>query len=118
MQWHLAPTGIPTCEKDVVVFQEVGQSYWSNLALCTSLQCILTFLGLPFHVHVNKFQVISHNGQLPPYRAWKDVVSVSPGERVRIRMAFRDYVGKTVYHCHVLDHEDRGMMGILDIQSA
>ncbi|MEO0377629.1 MAG: multicopper oxidase family protein [Cyanobacteria bacterium P01_A01_bin.17] len=72
----------------------------------------------PFHVHVNKFQVISRNGQLPPYPVWKDVVSVSPGERVRIRMQFRDYTGKTVYHCHVLDHEDRGMMGTLDIQSA
>ena len=71
----------------------------------------------PFHVHVNKFQVISRNGQTEPYAAWKDVVSVNPGERVRIRMAFRDYTGKTVYHCHVLDHEDRGMMGILDIQS-
>ncbi|MEM8809940.1 MAG: multicopper oxidase family protein [Cyanobacteria bacterium P01_G01_bin.38] len=72
----------------------------------------------PFHVHVNKFQVISRNGQPPPYLAWKDVVSVSPGERVRLRMQFRDYTGKTVYHCHVLDHEDLGMMGILDIQSA
>lgn len=71
----------------------------------------------PFHVHVNTFQVISRNGQPVPYAAWKDVVSVSPGERVRIRMAFQDYPGKTVYHCHVLDHEDRGMMGILDIQS-
>ena len=72
----------------------------------------------PFHVHVNKFQVISRNGQPAPYAAWKDVVSVSPGERVRIRMAFQDYTGKTVYHCHVLDHEDRGMMGVLDIRSA
>ena len=72
----------------------------------------------PFHIHTNKFQVISQNGQPAPYSAWKDVVSVSPGETVRIRMAFRDYVGKTVYHCHVLDHEDRGMMGILEIQQA
>lgn len=69
----------------------------------------------PFHIHVNKFQVISRNNQPVPYAAWKDVVSVSPDERVRLRMAFRDYVGKTVYHCHVLDHEDRGMMGILEI---
>ena len=72
----------------------------------------------PFHVHVNKFQIVSRNGQPLPYSAWKDVVSVSPGESVRIRMPFRDYPGKTVYHCHVLDHEDRGMMGILDIQPA
>lgn len=69
----------------------------------------------PFHVHTNKFQVISQNGQPAPYAAWRDVVSVSPGERVRIRIPFCDYAGKTVYHCHVLDHEDRGMMGTLDI---
>ncbi len=72
----------------------------------------------PFHVHTNKFQIISQNGQPMPYLAWKDVVAVSPGETVRIRMAFRDYTGKTVYHCHVLDHEDRGMMGTLEIQQA
>ncbi|MEL6493397.1 MAG: multicopper oxidase family protein, partial [Cyanobacteria bacterium J06621_3] len=69
----------------------------------------------PFHVHVNKFQIISRNGEPVPYAAWKDVVSVSPGERVKLRMAFRDYAGKTVYHCHVLDHEDLGMMGTLEI---
>ena len=72
----------------------------------------------PFHVHTNKFQIISQNSQPAPYAAWKDVVSVSPGETVRIRMSFRDYTGKTVYHCHVLDHEDRGMMGTLEIQQA
>lgn len=72
----------------------------------------------PFHVHVNKFQVISRNGQPAPYAAWKDVVSLSPGETVRIRIPFRDYIGKTVYHCHILDHEDRGMMGVLDIKQA
>ena len=72
----------------------------------------------PFHVHTNKFQIISQNEQPAPYLAWKDVVSVSPGETVRIRMPFRDYTGKTVYHCHVLDHEDRGMMGTLEIRSA
>lgn len=72
----------------------------------------------PFHVHTNKFQIISQNGEPMPYLAWKDVVSVSPGATVRIRMPFRDYTGRTVYHCHVLDHEDRGMMGTLEIQQA
>ena len=72
----------------------------------------------PFHIHTNKFQIVSQNGQNTPYVAWRDVVSITPGETVRIRMAFRDYTGKTVYHCHILDHEDRGMMGILEIQQA
>lgn len=72
----------------------------------------------PFHVHVNKFQVLERNGEPVSYAAWKDVISVAPGEQVKVRMSFQDFTGKTVYHCHVLDHEDRGMMGILDIQNS
>jgi FtsP/CotA-like multicopper oxidase with cupredoxin domain len=71
----------------------------------------------PFHMHVNPFQVISRNGQPEPYPAWKDTVLVKGGETVRIRIPFRDFVGKTVYHCHILDHEDLGMMGLLEIQA-
>jgi FtsP/CotA-like multicopper oxidase with cupredoxin domain len=71
----------------------------------------------PFHLHVNSFQVISRNGQPEPYRAWKDTVLVKGAETVRIRIPFRDFVGKTVYHCHILDHEDLGMMGHVEIQA-
>jgi FtsP/CotA-like multicopper oxidase with cupredoxin domain len=71
----------------------------------------------PFHLHVNHFQVISRNNQPEPYRAWKDTVLVPRGETVRIRIPFKDFVGKTVYHCHILDHEDLGMMGNLMIQA-
>lgn len=71
----------------------------------------------PFHIHVNPFQIVERNGQPEPYRAWKDTVLVPVGETVRIRMRFNDYTGKTVYHCHILDHEDLGMMGMLDIEA-
>lgn len=71
----------------------------------------------PFHVHGNAFQVLSRNGQSEPYLAWRDVVLVQLGETVKIRMAFRDFVGQTVYHCHILDHEDLGMMGNLEIRA-
>lgn len=71
----------------------------------------------PFHLHINPFQVISRNGQPEPYQAWKDTVLVRGGETVRIRIPFRDFAGKTVYHCHILDHEDLGMMGNLEIRS-
>jgi FtsP/CotA-like multicopper oxidase with cupredoxin domain len=70
----------------------------------------------PFHLHVNPFQVVSRNGQPAPYRSWKDTVRVGKNETVRIRIPFRDFAGKTVYHCHVLDHEDLGMMGIVEMQ--
>jgi len=71
----------------------------------------------PFHLHINPFQVISRNGQPEPYLAWKDTVLVKGGETVRIRIAFQDFTGKTMYHCHILDHEDLGMMGNLMIQA-
>ncbi len=71
----------------------------------------------PFHIHVNSFQVVARNGQPEPYRAWKDTVLVQGGETLRIRIPFRDFSGKTVYHCHILDHEDLGMMGILEIRA-
>ncbi|NES02252.1 MAG: multicopper oxidase family protein [Okeania sp. SIO2F4] len=71
----------------------------------------------PFHVHANAFQVLSRNGKPEPYRAWKDVVLVRPGETVLIRIPLRDFAGKTVYHCHILDHEDLGMMGNLEIKA-
>ena len=71
----------------------------------------------PFHIHGNAFQVISRNGQSEPLLAWRDTVLVKRGGTVRIRIPFKDFTGKTVYHCHVLDHEDLGMMGNLMIQS-
>ncbi len=71
----------------------------------------------PFHFHGNAFQVISRNGQSEPLLAWRDTVLVKRGETVRIRIPFSDFAGRTVYHCHVLDHEDLGMMGNLALDA-
>lgn len=70
-----------------------------------------------FHLHTHPFQVVSRNGEPEPYRSWQDTVRVRARETVRIRISFRDYPGKTVYHCHVLDHEDLGMMGIVEVRA-
>ncbi|MGB7415672.1 MAG: multicopper oxidase family protein [Thermosynechococcaceae cyanobacterium] len=70
----------------------------------------------PFHLHTNPFQVIARNGQPQPHRVWKDTVLVPAGEMVRIRIPFKDFAGKTVYHCHILDHEELGMMGTIEMQ--
>ena len=72
----------------------------------------------PFHIHAAPFQVISRNGQPEPYPAWKDTVLVRGGETLRIRMHFKDFPDKSVYHCHVLDHEELGMMGVIDVQES
>ena len=70
----------------------------------------------PFHLHTYPFQVLSRNGQPVAYRAWKDVVNLKKNDIVRIAIPLTDFVGTTVYHCHVLEHEDKGMMGVLEVK--
>jgi FtsP/CotA-like multicopper oxidase with cupredoxin domain len=71
-----------------------------------------TGMDHPMHLHVNPFQVIGPNGQ--PELAWRDVVNVPARGSVRFRIQFADFAGKTVQHCHILDHEDMGMMATVD----
>ena len=74
-----------------------------------------TPMAHPFHLHVWPFQVIEASDQRTPPSGWKDVVDVPAGGWVRLRVAFRDFGGRAVYHCHILDHEDRGMMGVINV---
>lgn len=64
----------------------------------------------PFHIHVNPFQIISVNGVPQKGVRYADVVAVPPGGRVVIRQRFLDFTGRFVVHCHILFHEDHGMM--------
>ena len=70
----------------------------------------------PFHIHLVQFQILDRNGQ-PPTGAelgWKDTVLVPAGDTVRIIMPFDRYADPEVpymYHCHIMEHEDNGMMG-------
>lgn len=75
-----------------------------------------TDMDHPFHLHSYPFQVLSRNGRAVPYRAWKDTVNLKKNDVVRIAIPFRNFTGTTVYHCHVVEHEDRGMMGVLQVQ--
>jgi FtsP/CotA-like multicopper oxidase with cupredoxin domain len=70
----------------------------------------------PFHIHDIQFLILTKNGSQPPNneRGWKDVVLVKPGETVRIIAQFSDFADPDtpfMYHCHILEHEDGGMMG-------
>ena len=71
----------------------------------------------PFHIHTNQFQVVSEDKRSPRFRAWRDIANVRMGGSVRIRIPFRDFPGRTVYHCHILDHEDLGMMAVIEMRS-
>ena len=71
----------------------------------------------PFHIHGNSFQVVSRTNGVRPIRdyemGWKDVVMVHSQETVRVIKAFEDYADPDspyMSHCHILEHEDAGMM--------
>jgi FtsP/CotA-like multicopper oxidase with cupredoxin domain len=70
-----------------------------------------------FHIHQNSFQVISVNGRPQSYIDWQDNVTLAPGDTVVIRMNPIDFTGKFVFHCHVIFHEDHGMMGVVQVLS-
>jgi peroxiredoxin len=91
----------------------------------------------PFHIHVNPFEVTSimapatdndgnvimENGQpklvelLKDGPIWRDTVKIPGGGSVRMRTHYTDFIGTFVQHCHILDHEDQGMMQLIDIVS-
>jgi FtsP/CotA-like multicopper oxidase with cupredoxin domain len=69
-----------------------------------------------FHVHDVQFQVLDADGEDPPpeLSGWKDTIQLPPRTQVRLVMAFEDYADPSspyMYHCHLLRHEDEGMMG-------
>lgn len=68
----------------------------------------------PFHLHVWPMQVVGANGSAIAEPYWRDVVQVPAGESRTVRIAFDTFTGRTVYHCHILDHEDAGMMGVVE----
>jgi len=66
----------------------------------------------PFHAHGTQFQILDRDGNPPPANeaGWKDSFVVYPDETVRAIARFKQ-PGVFMYHCHILEHEDAGMMG-------
>jgi suppressor of ftsI len=72
-----------------------------------------------FHIHQLDFQVIEVNGQSAPFDGVQDNVNVPVRGVVKILLPFTDpvIVGKFVYHCHILSHEDKGMMAVIEVKA-
>jgi len=71
----------------------------------------------PIHMHGRQFRVLSRSGGTANElreglhdQGWTDTVLVLPGETVRVQVTFSDLPGLYLYHCHILEHEDMGMM--------
>ncbi|MDF1835601.1 MAG: multicopper oxidase domain-containing protein [Alteraurantiacibacter sp. bin_em_oilr2.035] len=75
-----------------------------------------SMMAHPFHIHNAQFRVIDRDGRAPPplETGFKDTVIVNPREQVRVLLRFEEYTDPDLpymYHCHILEHEDAGMMG-------
>jgi suppressor of ftsI len=80
-----------------------------------------TFMDHPIHIHGTQFQVVARTigGLAAPvaYPAWLDTVNVPAGETITIKTRQMS-PGKRMLHCHILPHEDAGMMAVLDVRPA
>ncbi len=96
------------------------------------LENYTTQIAHPFHIHINPFQIIEMFSPVldKTYRpgdnyVWEDVIAIPPAKiddngkiipgRVTIRQRYPDFHGTFVLHCHILAHEDRGMMQLVRI---
>ncbi|WP_417524288.1 multicopper oxidase family protein [Marinovum sp.] len=64
----------------------------------------------PMHIHINPFQVVAISGEPVPERPWYDTFVVPAAGTLTLRSRFEDFDGDFVTHCHILPHEDAGMM--------
>jgi FtsP/CotA-like multicopper oxidase with cupredoxin domain len=75
----------------------------------------------PIHIHQDDFRVISVNGSRVSFKSDQDIVLLPPAAggapgKVVLDMPFQTYWGNYVMHCHILDHEDGGMMARISVQ--
>jgi FtsP/CotA-like multicopper oxidase with cupredoxin domain len=66
----------------------------------------------PIHLHGGHFQVISLNGNPPERETWKDTIEIPPEEYIDVAVKFH-YPGYWMLHCHIIDHEDNGMLTMI-----
>lgn len=76
-----------------------------------------TAVAHTMHIHHNDWYLLSRDGKPPP--PWEDCLKETfflyPGERILLAGHFADHPGKFVIHCHMLDHEDHGLMGQFEV---
>jgi FtsP/CotA-like multicopper oxidase with cupredoxin domain len=68
----------------------------------------------PMHLHGHAFRVIARDGRPTRHREWQDTVLIAPHERVEIAFV-ADNPGMWMFHCHILEHQAAGMMGVIRV---
>lgn len=82
----------------------------------------MSMMDHPFHQHTNAGWILSINGGDPGYASlytsipgWKDTINVPRMGSVDMLVPIQDFTGSAVFHCHIVEHEDIGMMGIWEL---
>jgi len=69
----------------------------------------------PFHLHGYFFQVLEDSGKAPEYLAWKDTINLKPRSKVKIAWIPDNRPGMWMYHCHIIEHHEAGMMANFEV---
>jgi blue copper oxidase len=106
-------------DTEIWQFQNIGMGMGGMMGrgMGSQMMGMRQHLGHPIHVHGVQFQILERNGKKPPLNehGWKDTFMVYPEETVKVIMKFK-YKGIYVYHCHILEHDDAGMMGNFKVE--
>jgi FtsP/CotA-like multicopper oxidase with cupredoxin domain len=102
------------------VFTINGKAYPETVQLHSTLGTVedwsivnTTEMDHPFHMHGFRFQVVSEGGIAPAFKAWRDTINVPAKTTSILRVRFDDQPGTWMFHCHILEHAERGMAGEL-----
>jgi len=68
----------------------------------------------PIHLHGHHFRVLSHNGQPVRHTPWRDTVLMAPEDRIEVAFV-ADNPGDWMFHCHIPEHMEAGMMGVIRV---
>ncbi|SHH11672.1 multicopper oxidase family protein [Desulfosporosinus lacus] len=104
MRWTINGKSYPDTYPIAVKLGEVVKLRLWNKDVSTAEE-----MDHPIHIHGTAFQIVSLNGSKPERETWKDTVNVPAGEYVDIAFTMTN-PGTWMLHCHILDHEDGGMM--------
>jgi len=69
----------------------------------------------PFHLHGFSFIVLDEKDQPLRPLAWKDTVNIPMEKTARLLVRFDERPGEWMFHCHILDHAEGGMMGTVQV---
>ncbi|MCL2602787.1 MAG: multicopper oxidase family protein [Treponema sp.] len=107
MEWTINGLAHPNIPPTRV---NVGQVY--KIRFVNNDRMMMTQTSHPMHIHGEHFLVVSVNGTPPPSEMWLDTVEIPIGQYVDVAIRF-DNPGTWMMHCHIIDHEDNGMLTVI-----